>query len=175
MSRPIERFPLFSRLLHWSMALLIVIMLFIGIGLVSTTSSRYYGLLAVHKTIGIVILVLVAIRLVNRLLNPPPPLPRDLPSWQALMARVSHIVLYGLMVALPLVGWSMLSAGGYPILIFGSLELPAILPHDLGVFAVLRTTHTILAFTLFATVLAHLGAALFHGFIRRDDVLRSMT
>lgn len=175
MTRSTDRFPLLSRLLHWSMAVLILAMLFIGIGMVSTTSPRYFELLSIHKTIGIVILALVAIRLINRLVNPPPPLPRDLPSWQALMAKVSHYVLYVLMFALPLVGWAMLSAGGYPIVIFGAIHLPAILPHDVAVFAVLRTTHTILAITLFATFLAHLGAALFHGFVRRDHVLQSMT
>lgn len=175
MTRSTDRFPLLSRLLHWSMAVLILAMLFIGIGMVSTTSPRYFELLSIHKTIGIVILALVAIRLINRLVNPPPPLPRDLPSWQALMAKVSHYVLYVLMFVLPLIGWAMLSAGGYPIVIFGAIHLPAILPHDVAVFAVLRTTHTILAITLFATFLAHLGAALFHGFVRRDHVLQSMT
>lgn len=174
-SHSAERFPLLSRVLHWSMAVLVLAMLFIGIGMVSTTSPRYYTLLSIHRTIGIAILVLVAIRLVNRLVNPPPPLPRDLPTWQALMAKASHLVLYALMIALPLVGWAMLSAGGYPIVIFGAIDLPAILPHDIAVFAVLRTIHTVLAFALFATFLAHLGAALFHGFIRRDGVLRSMT
>lgn len=175
MSRAQDSFPLLSRLLHWSMAILVLAMLFIGIGMVSTTSPRYYELVSVHKTIGIVILALVAIRLINRLINPPPPLPRDLPNWQAMMAKASHIVLYALMIALPLVGWSMLSAGGYPIVIFGSIDLPAILPHDLALFAVLRTMHTVLAIALFVTFLAHLGAALFHGFIRRDGVLKSIT
>lgn len=175
MNRPAVRFPLLSRILHWTMAVLVLAMLFIGIGMVSTTSSRYYDLLTVHKTIGIVILALVAIRLVNRLIDPPPPLPADLPTWQALMAKASHIILYALMFALPIIGWSMLSAGGYPIVIFGAIDLPAILPHDIALFAILRTTHTILAFALFATFLAHLGAALFHGLIRRDGVLRSMT
>lgn len=175
MTRSTERFPLLSRLLHWSMAVLILAMLFIGIGMVSTTSPRYFELLSIHKTIGIVILALVAVRLINRLFNPPPPLPRDLPNWQAFMAKASHYVLYVLMFALPLIGWAMLSAGGYPIVVFGALHLPAILPHDLAVFAVLRTAHTILAITLFATFLAHLGAALFHGFVRRDHVLQSMT
>ena len=175
MSRPTQHFTLFSRLLHWGMAILVLAMLFIGIGMVSTTSERYAGLLSVHKTIGIVILALVAIRLVNRLLNPPPPLPADLPGWQKAMAQASHVALYALMFALPLVGWSMLSAGGYPIVIFGSVHLPAILPHDAGMFALLRSAHSVLAFTLFAVFLAHLGAALFHALIRRDEVLESMT
>ena len=174
MSRPAHRFTLLSRLLHWTMAALVLMMLFIGIGMVSTVSPRYHALVSIHKSIGIVILVLVAIRLINRLISPPPPLPADLPASQKLAAKLSHWVLYLLMFALPLVGWAMLSAAGYPIVVFGSLHLPPILPHDAAVFAILRTTHTVLALLLFATFLAHLGAALFHALIRRDEVLPSM-
>ncbi len=174
MIRPAHSFPLLSRLLHWTMAVLVLAMLFIGIGMVSTVSPRYAALVSIHKSIGIVILVLVAIRLINRLLNPPPPLPADLPGWQIVAAKASHWVLYLLMFALPLVGWAMLSAAGAPIVVFGSVHLPAILPKDVAVFAVLRTTHTVLALLLFATFLAHLGAALFHALIRRDEVLPSM-
>jgi cytochrome b561 len=175
MNRPATRFALPSRILHWTMAALVIAMLFIGIGMVSTISPRYDLLLSVHRTIGIVILVLVTLRLVNRLINPPPPLPGDLPTWQKLLAKASHILLYALMFALPLVGWSMLSAGGYPIQIFGAIDLPPIAPRDAGLFAILRSAHTTFALVLFATFLAHLGAALFHGMIRRDGVLRSMT
>jgi cytochrome b561 len=174
MKRPQQRFNVLGRLLHWVMAVLVLAMLFIGIGMVSTVSPRYHMLVSIHKSIGIVILVLVAIRLVNRLINPPPPLPTDLPAWQVLAAKASHLVLYALMFGLPLIGWAMLSAAGYPIIVFGSLHLPAILPHDNAVFAVLRTAHTVLALMLFATFLAHLGAALFHALIRRDEVLPSM-
>lgn len=174
MNRPKQHFNLLGRLLHWTMAALVLAMLFIGIGMVSTVSPRYNALLSVHKSIGILILVLVAIRLVNRLIHSPPPLPADLPTWQVLAAKASHLMLYTLMFGLPLVGWAMLSAAGYPIVVFGSLHLPAILAHDTAIFAVLRTAHTVLALLLFATFLAHLGAALFHALIRRDEVLPSI-
>ena len=175
MIQPVQPFSLLSRALHWLMALLILSMLFIGIGMVSTVSPKYDELLSVHRSIGIVILVLAALRLVNRLLTRQPPLPSDLPTWQQTLARASHYVLYVLMFALPLVGWAMLSAGGYPVLIFGHVPLPAMLPHDTALYAVLRTCHTTLAVLLFCVFLAHLGAALFHALVRRDDVLKSMT
>jgi cytochrome b561 len=169
-----QRFNLLARLLHWTMAALILAMLFIGIGMVSTVSARYDELLSIHKTIGVLILVLAAVRLINRLVNPPPALPADLPHWQQLLAKASHVLLYALMFALPLVGWSMLSAGGYPIVVFGSIDLPPILPHEARLFAVLRTAHTVLALLLFTVFLGHFGAALFHKLIRRDNVLKSM-
>jgi cytochrome b561 len=174
MIQTVQRFNLLARLLHWTMAVLILTMAFIGIGMVSTLSSKYHQLLSLHKSIGSLILVLAAVRLVNRLLNPPPPLPLDLPGWQKFLATGSHVILYALMFALPLVGWSMLSAGGYPIVVWGAIHLPPILPHNAPVFALLRSTHTLLALLLFAVFLGHLGAALFHALIRRDEVLKSM-
>jgi cytochrome b561 len=174
MIQVVQHFNTLARLLHWTMAALILAMLFIGIGMVSTVSPRYDELLSVHKSIGILVLVLAAVRLINRLLNPPPPLPADLPGWQAFMAKASHVILYVLMFALPLVGWSMLSAGGYPIVVFSVVNLPPILPHDDALFALLRTTHTVLALLLFVVFLGHFGAALFHKLIRRDTVLKSM-
>jgi cytochrome b561 len=78
------------------------------------------------------------------------------------------------MLALPLVGWGMLSAGHYPIVMFGPVHLPPILPAVPWLYAVLRKTHTILAYLLFLTFLAHLSAVLFHTFVVRDRLLHRM-
>ena len=90
------------------------------------------------------------------------------------IASASEKLLYGLMLVLPLVGWGMLSAGHYPIVMFGPLHLPPILPANPTVYAVLRKTHTILAYLLFVTFLAHLGAVLYHTLIIRDRLLHRM-
>jgi cytochrome b561 len=174
MTTPHERFSALSRLLHWLMAAMILAMLFIGIGMAASVSTRYELLVAIHRPLGIAILLLVIVRFVNRLKNPPPPLPDTVPPIQALAAKASHVVLYLLMFFMPLVGWAMLSAGGYPIVLYGPLRLPPILPPDITVYAGLRALHTGLAYLLFATFLAHLGAALLHGLIRRDGVFESM-
>lgn len=102
-------------------------------------------------------------------------LPALLPSIQKPVAHASHWLLYALMVLHPLVGWAMLSAGGYPVMLAESLRLPPIFPVSAAAFAVLRHLHTWLAMLLFATFLAHMAAALYHGLIRRDGVLSSMT
>jgi cytochrome b561 len=167
-------FPVPSRLLHWLMAAMILAMLFIGVGMAASVSERYGLLVAIHRPLGIAILVLVLVRLVNRRINPPPALPDTLPPLQRMAAHASHILLYALMLAMPLVGWGMLSAARYPIVLYGPLQLPPILPHDLALYAWLRTLHAYLAYLLFATFLAHLGAALFHALIRRDGVFESM-
>jgi cytochrome b561 len=167
-------FPAVSRLLHWLMAAMIVAMLFIGVGMAASLSPRYELLVSIHRPLGIAIFVLCVIRIVNRFINPPPELPDAVPSLQRFAAKASHVLLYALMFIMPLVGWGMLSAARYPIVLYGPLRLPPILPHDLTLYAWLRDLHTDLAYLLFATFLAHFGAALFHGLIRRDGVLESM-
>ncbi|HUA24320.1 MAG TPA: cytochrome b/b6 domain-containing protein [Steroidobacteraceae bacterium] len=164
-----------ARLLHWLMALLILTMLFIGVGMVATVSEWHNWLVGIHKPLGIAILLLAIVRLVVRIRRPPPPLPADLPAPQKLAAHASHWLLYALMIAMPLIGWAMLSAGGYPVMLGSSLRLPPIWPFDPVAFAVLRHLHTWLGLLLFLTFLAHLAAALYHGLIRRDGVLSSMT
>lgn len=163
-----------SRTLHWAMAVMILCMLFIGVGMAATVSGRYPVLVSIHKPLGIAILVLAVIRFLNRLLNPPPPLPAGLPVWQQIAAKGSHYVLYGLMFLMPLIGWAMLSAAPYPVVLLGSLQLPAIVPQNASLSVLLRDAHTVLGYLFFAVVLAHLGAALFHGLIRRDGVFGSM-
>ena len=166
-------FPITSRLLHWAMAVLVLAQLFIGIAMVGSLSD-YHRLVAIHKPLGMLILVLAALRLVNRLLRPPPPLPAAMPGLLRVAAHGSHLLLYGLMFALPLVGWAMLSAANYPIALAGVFHLPPITPPSDALYAVLRPLHTVLALLLFATFLAHLGAALMHALIFRDGVFRSM-
>lgn len=159
-----------ARLLHWGMAVLILAMLFIGVSMVGDLSPRHSLFIQLHKATGLALLVLVLVRIGVRLALPHPPLPRDLPVLQRLAAGASHLLLYGLMLGMPLLGWAMQSAGGYPL----PLQLPAIAPHDLRLYAVLRQAHGLLGYLLFATIVLHLGAALVHALVRRDGVLRSM-
>jgi len=172
--RATAQFPFFSRLLHWLMAVMVLAMLFIGVGMAASVSERYHLLVSIHKPLGIAILVLVVIRFINRLFSRVPPLPAHLALWQRLAAVMSHYLLYGLMFVLPLVGWAMLSAARYPIVLYGSLQLPPLLPRDAMLYAELRQLHTYLALLLFVVILGHLGAALFHGLIYRDGVFTSM-
>jgi cytochrome b561 len=170
-----DSFSLLQRALHWLMAIMVLAMLFIGVTMVSTLKPRFLALIAIHKPLGIAILVLALLRLGIRLWHGAPPLPGDLSSMQVVAAKLSHAVLYALLIAMPLIGWGMLSAGGYPIVLFGSVHLARILPQDDQVYAVLRTAHTFLAYLFFATILAHIAAALFHVLIRRDGVFQAMT
>ena len=173
MSQALQRFTPLQRVLHWVMALCILAMLFVGVGMVSTISPNYLTLVSIHKPLGIAILVLALLRLVVRLLKGAPPLPQDMPVPMKLAARLSHLAFYLLMIVMPLIGWGMLSAADYPIVVLG-WHLPPILPHDNVLHAGLRSAHHVLALCLFALILAHLAAALFHALVRRDGVFQAM-
>jgi cytochrome b561 len=155
------------------MAVCILSMLFIGVGMVSTVKPTYLILLGVHKPLGISILVLALLRIIVRWRRGAPPLPADLPEPMRLAAHLSHYALYLLMIAMPLIGWGMLSAGDIPVIVLG-IHLPPILPFNPPLHATLRAWHTYLAFVFFALILLHLAAALFHALIRKDGVFRSM-
>lgn len=172
MTNPISQFAWSSRVLHWVMAVAVLTMLLIGAAMV-TSLADYHWLLSIHRSLGIVILVLVMIRFVNRQLNPPPPFLATLSPLERLAASLSERLLYALMFALPLVGWGMLSAARYPIVI-GPLVLPPILSQNVHLYTVLRKSHTVLAYLLFFTFMAHLSAVLYHSLVLRDGLLRRM-
>ena len=168
-------FTVLQRLLHWLMAICIIAMLFIGVGMVSTIMPKYVPLLVTHKTLGIAILILALVRIAVRLRSGTPPLPMDLPPPMKLGAVLSHYALYALMLLMPLLGWAMLSAGGYPIVLLWGIHLPPIAPTSAPLQALLWTAHQYLGLAFFALILLHLAAALFHALIRRDGVFESMT
>ena len=173
MSTQRRQFTALSRLLHWTMAGMVLTMLCIGVAMVVSLGS-YHVLVSIHRPLGIAILVLVVVRFGNRLLNPPPPFPATMARGERLAATASEYTMYGLMFALPLVGWGMLSAARYPVVLYGSLHLPYILPHNAMLYAVLRKAHTVLAYLFFLTFLAHFGAVLFHTLIVRDGMFLRM-
>ena len=170
-----QHFRPVQRLLHWLMAICIIAMLFIGVGMVSTVMPKYVPLLSTHKTLGITILALALIRLAVRARLGTPPLPGDMPRPMKLAADLSHYALYALMIGMPLIGWAMLSAAGYPVVLYGGIRLPAILPQSDTAQSLLWALHFYLGFAFFGIILLHLAAALFHGLVRRDGVLESMT
>jgi len=162
------------RLVHWLMALAIMTMLFIGVAMVSTVSSLHGLLVAIHKPLGLMILVLVVVRLWLRFYTAIPPLPGAIPAWQRTLAHLSHWALYAMMLAQPLIGWAMLSAAGYPVTLGGGFVLPPIVPVNNDWYALLRPLHSIVALLLFLTIMAHLAAALLHALVLRDGVFNSM-
>jgi len=173
MSTERHQFAALSRLLHWTMAVMVLTMLGIGVAMVASL-AEYHALVSIHRPLGIAILILVVVRFVNRLLNRPPPFPAMMSRAERLAATASEYTMYGLMFVQPLVGWGMLSAARYPVVLFGPVHLPFILPHDAMLYAVLRKAHTVLAYLFFLTIPAHVAAILWHTLIVRDGMLTRM-
>jgi len=168
------RFAVPQRILHWLMAICILSMLFIGVGMVSTISAKYLTLVQIHKPLGIAILVLALIRLVLRLYYGAPALPADLPAPMKLAAELSQYIFYALMIAMPLIGWAMLSAAEYPVVLFGGVHLPSIMPVSPSLHTLLWHAHYYLAFAFFGLILMHVSAILFHKLVRNDGVFEAM-
>ena len=101
-----RQFTALSRLLHWTMAAMVLTMLGIGVAMVASLAN-YHMLLSTHRPLGIAILILVVVRFVNRLANRPPPFPATMSRAERLAATAAELMMYALMFVLPLVGWNV--------------------------------------------------------------------
>jgi cytochrome b561 len=161
------------RFLHWLMAAAVLAMLGIGVAMVASLGD-YHELVSIHRPLGILILILVVIRYIIRRLHTLPAFPPTISPRERVVATASEILLYSLLFRQPLVGWGMLSAARYPIVMYGPVHLFPILPHGAILYAALRKVHTPLAYLLFLAFLAHFGAVLFHTLVVRDRLFNRM-
>lgn len=164
-----------TKLLHWLIALLIVSMAVIGLSMGSMANGPdKIAIYALHKSLGITLLALVLVRIGWRLRSgSPAPLP-SIPRLQHLLARLIHGLLYLLLLALPVSGWVMNSASGFPLQWFGLFNLPALAGRDEALHALATSTHEWLFWGLAVLVLAHAGAAIFHHLFQGDATLVRM-
>jgi len=164
-----------AKLFHWVMAALILAQ--IALGLMAANwrlSPTKIELFFWHKSTGMLILALVALRLLWRLANPTPLLPPGMAAWERAAARLSHLLLYALMIALPVTGWIVNSASNVPFRIFWLIPLPAIVAPDEPTADLVAWVHGGLAALLGLVLVAHIGAALRHHFVKRNTVLIRM-
>lgn len=170
-----KRFGFVSIVNHWLAALLIIGMLGLGLYMADLPKGPWKGqLFAIHKSFGILVLMLGAARIGWRLGNAlPEPVDTSRPLLRTI-ARLLHPLLMVMMLALPLSGWAMSSAGDHPVSFFGLFTLPPLLVPDKGLAEILTNVHSALAWTLIALLVVHAGAALQHHFIARDATLRRM-
>ena len=128
----------------------------------------------VHKALGMAALFAVVLRILWRWANVLPRLVEGLPEWQQVAARFVHLAFYALMFAVPLTGWILNSAGGYPLTFFGAFAIPDLVANDEFIFHLFIDVHRWLAYALLLFLLLHAGAALRHHLQLRDDTLRRM-
>ncbi len=175
----VSRYTLTAIALHWVLALAIVTAF--GVGLVledMALSPAKIKLINWHKWAGVSILALSALRLIWRLTHRPPALParihNAMPAWQRAAHHGTHHLMYLLFFVVPLLGWAYSSAKGYPIVWFGVLPLPDLLPANKELAEAIEPLHGLAAWTLMALVGLHVAAALKHQFIDRDGLIDRM-
>ncbi len=176
MSDLITRYNSPARILHWVMALLVLMMIPAGVIMVQEGLDRSLQntLFIFHKNVGTLLLLLIIARIAYRRLRPPPPLPDTVPAWQHKIADATHMALYGLLVAMPLLGYIRVRAGGFPIESLDALGVPALVPRSDALAGVAKTLHFYGAIAIGVVIAMHIGAALFHGIIRRDGIFSRM-
>jgi len=161
--------------LHWLMAVLLIGLLALGFYMQDLAlSPEKLKLYSWHKWAGVTAFLLVFVRLAWRVTHLPPALPASMPKLMQLAAHAGHLALYGLMIAIPLSGWLMSSAKGFQTVWFGLLPIPDLLDKNKETGDLLQTVHMSLNFLFVAVLVGHVGAALKHHFIDKDDILTRM-
>lgn len=164
-----------AKFFHWLIFLLIATLLAVGFLMtdMANTPDKFfvYGL---HKSIGVVVLSLAILRLCWKLNNITPRLPNTMRAIEKLGAHGMHWLLYALMLAMPLSGWLMSSASGFPVSVFGLFTLPDLVPPDKELKVFFKDAHELIAYLIIFCVLMHALAALLHHYRHKDNVLLRM-
>ncbi len=164
-----------AKALHWLMAVLFFGMLALGLYMHDLPlSPEKLQLYAWHKWAGVSAFLLVVFRLLWRITHRPPVLPVTMPRVMQFVAHAGHLLLYVLMIAIPLSGWLMSSAKGFQTVWFGVLPIPELIGKDKELGTLLAEVHRLLNIGFIAILIGHIGAALKHHFIDKDDILKRM-
>jgi cytochrome b561 len=170
-----DSFGSIAKIFHWLIALCIVGMLMVGwiMGEVESSSTKMmlYGL---HKSTGVIILLLALLRLAWRLLNPIPQLPSSLHPWHYCVAKLSPLALYTLLFLMPLSGFILSQAAGYPVTVYNLFTLPVVFSKNIDLSKTGALIHKYGAFILVGALALHIIAALYHHFILKTNVLQRM-
>lgn len=163
-----------TKALHW-----IIVLLIINQWVIAERAEELKGLakvpvLALHKSFGMTILMLAIVRLVWRWMNPVPDLTSETKPWERVLARISHVLLYALIFAMPLTGWMMSSARNFPVSWFKLFQFPDLVAPADQTYHLMNDLHHLLFSALVVVALLHAAGALKHHFIDRNDVLKRM-
>ena len=175
-----KRYNTVSIILHWVLGAALIAIFVFGIYMTDLPfSPQRLKLYNWHKWAGMSILALSTLRLLWRLTHPAPALPAKIelamPGWQLKAHQLTHVALYALFFTVPLIGWAYTSAAGFPVVLFGLVQLPDLVGADKALATLIKPWHQISAFALAGLVVLHVAAALKHQFIDRDGLLSRMS
>lgn len=173
-----EKYHLSSRIIHWLMALLILGLLALGIYMADFLPSdapNKFQIYDLHKSFGVMVLILIFIRIFNRFIRPAPALPKSLPAIEKFASHAVHIALYALMLIIPFSGYLMSNSYGFSVHFF-TIEMPNLTAAkpELGIY--FAKIHKYAAYAIIAAIGLHVAGALKHRFFDKpeNDVLKRM-
>jgi len=173
-----QNYSTVAKTLHWVIALMKIVQIPAGIVMHNLPYSEFkFTLYQLHKSSGFVVLILSLIRLGWRLQHPAPALPAGMKGWERVAARVTHVLFYVVIIGIPLTGWLMVSASttGIPTKLFFVIPVPHLpVPQSEGLEEFFEESHEYMAKATIGLIVLHVGAALKHQFIARDDTLARM-
>ena len=172
-----ERYGIVAQGFHWIVALCVIGLLIVGLLMTEMKQGPdMFKVYALHKSVGITVLVLAVLHLIWKLSNAHP---RSLPThqkWEKFLATLVHVFLYFAIIGMPLSGWIMSSAKGYPVNLFWieGLTLPNLVGPSEEVAKRANQFHELAAYALIAAIGLHFAGALKHHVIDKDSTLRRM-
>lgn len=167
----LKKWSVSSRIFHWISAALLLITWIMMFLYDSLDSKLYIGL---HKAFGVSLLFWMIARVINRIFTKAPP-PAVMPKWQLLLSQLSHFTLYALLIAMPIAGLLMSVYGGRPVDMFGIFEIPVFVTPDRGMARLYNDWHADILWPIILIFTAiHIGAALYHQFIKKDNLMSRM-
>lgn len=176
MTTTTKKYRLPARVIHWTMALLVLAMLPVGTFMIREGLDRSVQnfLFIAHKNIGVLLLILIIVRIAYRMLRPPVLDPVPLPRLQAMAAHFTHIALYAMLLIMPLAGYVRVRAGGFPIEGLDALGISSLVPRSEALADFAKAVHHYGSYAIAALVVMHIGAAAYHGVMRKDGIFTRM-
>jgi cytochrome b561 len=171
-----DRYGPTARVLHWLVAALAAVVVALGWAAVAAphNSSERSGLLLVHRSVGLTILVLMTLRALWRWRHPPPPLPATVGAVVTRLAPLTHFALYLIFITMPLAGYVNSAAAGHDVSVFGLFSIPSLVPRNERLAQWAIAVHLAGQYGIYLLVSLHVAGALYHGAIRRDGVFERM-
>jgi cytochrome b561 len=164
-----------SRLLHWSTALIVLGLLGLGFYMHEVEAGPFkFQLYGLHKSFGILVLTLAALRIFWHLTTACPAALGTHQKWEKFLSKMIHLFLYITLIGMPLSGWIMSSAGQFPVRFFNLFDIPPLTGKDETLFKNMQEIHEMFAYGLIAALALHIAGAVKHHLIDRDSTLRRM-